>query len=905
MESLLSNPSKNLNLISRQQPHTHTLSYNDDGQPKLFDWAHKNLGYVAQELGFTNNPMLAAAPKYEAGVQKFITWFRDFARNHPTQYADIIEMYRIELAGPDRLIRRFRQVRVPLGVMSVEYTNFSIEHGPSELSVRNTPARIISAVEEGGAVHLSYYAQLKRFDLYALGLVEGVEDYQNGMIQVLSNLNASQKFHILKATFENTPCFYFTPEYINAGMRMPRTMHDCLENIEQHFNCFGKPTLTPEVILALAGTVMARQDRIIDSIVVPISKYDAFVRKGRIDRYCYEMSGDMARANQEKLTGALPADGSIADTIAGTEVITVPLLESNTINNTSTRILTAEVCSGGHAVFLKDFDALEPAKYISSMERIGVCSWQSGKYDWYKYHEAMMRDMRWHATPMVGGVPDFSDGVSGRLNRTLLYNFLGANSNSQDQRQLMEHHFAYINTRDPSREPSGDEDEDVVDHRCAKIDDTLIYHPERKIWYPWGVIGEASGDLSKDIYFELSYETLALRLREGSDTVGDAQFNNNAKRCLGTNHLAFSMDYMKDLADIGSGVPTYVSGELDKYDEEKLQARIKKDKDNHTLLHIATYPLEENPDFMRRWEATKEIFDPYVRTAARLFLTAEPSQETFFLLDQNNIANRFSGVIADFSELSDASTPVILAPGILGEAYTHPLAKRTVLAGEIKEGASEMGSFVGARIIDDRNFLPLLFGVGGRVIAGSSPGFMADLLPLTDRNGDPVERISDNHGNDFFNRWRRDNLNNPRNCPENSKLALFQGMNAGSANAGRGDFPREISLLAFWRMGEVQPYMRESSDFDQRDEQMFPGAAFLAWLLQPRTFFANHTIDSGMPVQKYSYANIVECRRSNTIAPRMDTVRYVSHSGKYELATGNHIRGPRTPEMVYTDQCQY
>ena len=898
MDPLTSNPSKNFNLL----PYTHELSHNDTaGHTGIFEWSHKNWGSVAQELGFANNDsMMSNVPRYEDGVQKYITWFRDFATKYPTIFPQIIKMYDVELNGPDRISRLFKDVKLADGDMSVRWSTFRIEHGPSESAVRNTNARVVSAVEESGVTHLSYYAQMKQFDLYGLGLKEGVEDYERGLIQVLYNLNAALKYHILKSTLEHTPCFYLNPDNINAGMRLPRTLHDCLENMEQHFNCFGKPTMTSEVILALTDTIFARQDRTIDRVIIPISKYDAFFRNGRTERYFYNMSGSDARTNQDEMTGALPASAEIADNIAGVEVISIPLLEKNTVGSKSSRILTAEICTGSHAVFLKDFDALDAAKYLSMHEQIGVCSWTSNKYDWYKYAETMRRDLRWTPTAMVGDVPDFSDGVSGRLNRPLLMNYLGGlttrnekfdvKTESDQQQATVAKRFVSINTKSPV----GD------DKKCKRMDPVFIYNADAGVWHPWGVMGEAAEELTEDRFFDLTYETLALRLRESGGNIGDASFNNTVTRCLGQNQFKLTVE---QLTDLNAPVPTSSLGVASTYDERDF-AELTTEKDaNHTAAHIAVYPLANNPDFVRRWNATSELFDPFVRAAARLFLVAEPSQETFFLMDKNNIANRFSGIIADFSEKSDASTPILLSGGrYVGEKYVKPLGKVTTVSGETKSGASELGSFVGARITDDRNFLPLLFALGGKVTTGSSNGFMVDLIPVKDRFGKRV--IVTNPRDTLFRSWCRENLNRPDNCPNNSKLVFFQGANAGSANCGRGDLKMEFSLLGRVRFAEVAPYMYESADFDQQEEQMIPGIAFHVWLLEPNSYFSNPSIERGTPLNKYSYAEIVDGHRCNTIAARADTVRYVSNNDRFELATGNHIRGPRTPGMVYTDQCQ-
>ena len=879
--SLIRNADRNRGLLQN----THVLTHDMSKEPGIVNWAYANQGWFVRELGI-DNPSLTNLPKYEEGMPKFITWFRDVIRNYPKVYNDIIYMYTTELFGRDRITNLFPPTRVGLGLLNVEFSRFEIEHGPSEPSVENTPARIISAKTESGSISLSYYAQMQPFDYYAMSLPGGLQRFEQGWTQVLSNRNAALKYHILRVPIENTPCFYFNPNYLNSGMTMPLTAEDCILNMENHFNAFGKEDKTPELILAEAGLIFSRADRVISKVIVPISKYDAFIHNGRMQRYFYDVSGPAATQNREAMTNTLPADASLGDSIGGIELLSIPLLEVSATRSRTSRILTAEICTGGHAVFLKDFHGLDAKNYLSSWEEIATCSWKTNQYDWYPYADTVQRDLHWNPTVRNGGVPEFGDGVSGRLNRVAIHNFLGRSNDSDEQITNLKKRYAFINTKFPTS--------NKMRH---KMDPVMIYNPERKIWHPWGAIGEASNWLSDDEFLLLSYKTLALRLQEGGAAFGSPDYKNNALRCLGERHvLAPGFDVPPKLDALGT---------TGSYDESDFQNDIGANTSkNHTEAHFEVYPPSKNQDLVRRWTWIDEnIFDQFENAAAKLFLLAEPSQETFYLFKVNNVANPFSAIIADFSEKSDVSTPVFLAEGQLGESYLHDMAPLTTGGAENKEGGVEVGSFVGARIKDDRDFLPYLFGLGGCVQSGSTNGFLIDNLPSVNNYGEkyPPFLSAEHEG---LEKWRRNYLNQPDNAPDHSKLVFFQGANAGSANCGRGDLPYLISLMFFFREPEFVPYMSRSADFNERQEQMIPGAAFQAWMLQPHRFFTTRAMSEFVPTEKYSYAEIVATRRSNTLAPRIDTVRYTAN-GKFEATKGIHIRGERVPGLVHTDQGQH
>lgn len=913
-----------------------------------------------------------SAPEYSKGEEIYISWFQDQVKNSPKLLDIFFFNQWLRILSEDPFTRHCTRVAVDSTELQVVWTEFIINREIAPLAVEGTPAQILSSTTQNGILHLKYFAQGDKFDMYALPTPEGRAKYERQVRNRHANLMAAVTHNICKSAIPQSLSHYLTPRKITSGTRLPQTVLEALEVMALTFNGFGKTNLSYESLIAHYCEPLIREGRNASVLVLPVASRGTLIQ-GRRARYIYAESGSNAKNNLANDTSAGMETGT--ESIAGLKVITMPLHEVNA------DILRDDCTTGSQFIFHKEFaDSTTPDKFKSAWDLVSTCDWASNTWSDYHWAKIVGKEPRFIPGTIEGNTTTYR-GNQGTINRELLTSFYGramtddqyrffqenndsskddfeAAVNGLDQKikdaktdQSLEAHFVRCNTKNPK----------TVD-QFNRIDPLMVYQPHKKILYPATFIGELPEAQNPDSTYLMAYKTLALRLKEGlsKDDLEDPYESggelkksvwNNAQRCMFGNSLAFNAptkvisSTAKELgADTnawnytgGPKNPKKKSGD-DSYSEFahriNVETFLKGLKDSgeqvtneaHVLVNsIASSEVfppfgpneeidEEDSkiyglsDMARRWQQTEIFPDEFMKIAARLYLMQPICPQFFERCAQNNVFSPHSGVVLRVSEKSKMITPVLAEDGQFMEMYYHAMPDKIYGSGENKTGMGESGLFTAARVKDAKSILPLMFAIGGELSqqnGGCGSGFMTDLLKFPeddqeDESGEQmIPRVIIDMKDPVLDAWRRRYLNCPEQCGRNTNLFFFQG-----SKVGQGHFPRAIDITGHHRRELFAPYMLESKDYQELDEQLYPGAAFNNWFLNADNAYRTKRAKvPENPPDCFSYEDIRHLHSNNTLAARVET-RCIDFRGNLVIKKGCHLRGDRLPGMVEMDQCQ-
>lgn len=906
--------------------------YSDSGTPThivKLDYGKIDLNdfydFVATE------PALASAhPKPpNSGAEYFNKVFRDISASNPKIIDRIMYNYWAFLQREDPLMKAFPSRYLESTVQQVHTTRVVIDPQMAEVSVRGTPARIISSHTESDNVRLLYYAQGLKFDMYAVEEPEGAEMYGLQMMNLVANMEAAIKHHIVAVAIQTTPSYYLAPSRLSGTLRVPETGAEFVYLWRQLTNIFGKQQKTMATILRMFSDVMARQNERPDRIIVPSSKFNVLFGSDR-SKFLYTNSGDEAEQKKVAATGVI-LPGQVAN-LLGLRAIPTAASEINSGYDESNRVLTSsDFRTGSIFVHLKQFSMQPAAKQKALWDTVLSPSWYSNADDEYKYYNTVAHDISFIPPGDYGYEGPIWRGLEGLPNRPLLHAFTGMYGNipatstfeteiksraTASRRKVADHFFKRRVTP-----PDMNGNDDVS---WRKVSPLLAWNDKYKFLYPATVLGELDLVLSADRkMMELALDIFEDRLFEGvneKDGVPDAgdnsiKYKENIKRITWAHSETLR----------GMTVTNNTFGPNQKFDEkEAWQAAIKELNSDFQSKNPGATPEQTVAaaisciyEFMKDESANStesQVEKRFVegrserKKVARKLYFKQPIGAPFFKkCHDNNIFVPFSGVIVRVSERSEATTPVLLAAGKVGESYVQPRAELMSFAAESKQGFEEMGVHVGGRV-EKKKFMPLLFAITGAInvsSGGSGDKFMVEHDIYQNALGSNYLTRMGNINAGFENpalvELRKELLNRPENCDRYTNLAIFQGTECGKI----GGFPQAIDISGRHHARSFAPYISPSSPLLQEQrEQMFPGSIFHAWALDAdKVFRIRPDGELQIAPDEMSYIQLAESRRNNTVAALADCL-HVNCRGVFERRQGIHVRGERIPgRMREMDEC--
>jgi len=618
--------------------------------------------------------------------------------------------------------------------------------------------------------------------------------------------------------------------------------------------------------------------------------------------------------------------------LLGLQAIPTAASEINSGYDESNRVLTSsDFRTGSIFVHLKQF-SMQPAKKQKALwDTLLSPSWYSNADDEYKYYNTVAHDISFIPPGEYGYEGPIWKGLEGLPNRPLLHQFTGRNSKFADhaaflsgmekrayesRRKVSDHFFK---RRVTPLDVNGGEDD-----RWRKVSPLLAWNDEYKFLYPATHLGELDLVLSADEkMMELALDMFEARLFEGvneKNGVPDnpdesAKYNENLKR----------ITWAHSKTTKGMTI-TYDNSGQDRYtfDEETAWEAAQEEflyfesaNPGSTKEQAVAAAVECIYRVMKDDSATStesRVKAKFVegrserKKVAREIYFNQPIGAPFFKkCHDNNIFVPFSGAIVRVSERSEATTPVLLAAGKVGESYVQPRAELMSFAAESKQGFEEMGVHVGGRV-EKKKFMPLLFAITGAInvsSGGSGDKFMIEHDVYQNALGsdydERMRNINAGWTNPALVELRKELLNRPENCDRFTNLAIFQGTECGKI----GGFPQVIDISGRHHARSFAPYILPSSPLLQEQrEQMFPGSIFHAWALDAdKVFRIRPDGDMQIAPDEMSYIQLAESRRNNTVAALADTV-HVNCRGVFERRQGIHVRGERIPgRMREMDEC--
>jgi hypothetical protein len=270
----------------------------------------------------------------------------------------------------------------------------------------------------------------------------------------------------------------------------------------------------------------------------------------------------------------------------------------------------------------------------------------------------------------------------------------------------------------------------------------------------------------------------------------------------------------------------------------------------------------------------------------------QPFCSQFFeLCHHRNVTIPFSGITVRVSERSEMHSVVAVAAEQLGKTFTTVFAPISWSDGPTKQGADQLVIRTGTTLPDSKAIFPLMRCLGGpidRENGGSGDRYMVDLNDrIPARRGDLAE-------------WSERYVNAPEQQGRHTNFFFFQG-----TKVARGIFPNVINLTGSHanQPDLMRPYINDPDMLGPDDQQHYPGAAFNAWVLSAKERFKTSIVRPPAPDGE-SFNSLRGTLMNSAMAVVADT-RLPNHKGEPEWYPGNHLRGPRTDDMLAIDSGRF
>lgn len=874
------------------------------------------------------DPVVAAAHPMppDSGSEHFYKAFRDISASNPRVLSNIMYKYWAFENRDDPLVQAFPGRQIESTVQRIQTTRVTIDPHMAEASVRGTPARIISSTSESDNTVMLYYAQGVKFDRYAVEEDDGATMFGLQVMNLIANMHAAINHHIVSVAIQTTPSFYFSAEQISPSLRVPQTETEFVYLWRQLVNIFGKPQKTMSTILRMHADVMARQNQRPDRIIVPSSKFNVLFGGDR-GRFLYVNSGGEAAQKQNESTGAV-LPGQVMN-LLGLEAITTVACELNSGYGESARVLTSsDFRTGSIFVHLKQFSMLQLVDQRAIFDEVASPSWYTNQDDHYPYFNTVANDISIIQPGETGPSGPVWKGLEGLPNRPLLSAFTGMEGgfkDSDDRQRKASASLDKIRREFVNRRivPPGDPDDQTQLKRWKTVSPLLAWNPNLKCLYPALTLGEMPDFLEADKRdMELFMYMFESKLFEGVAFDYDSGDPSDMEK-FWVNFSKLTWAHPK-LLEKNNETPEYgdeIKDQAHRFDEKEswkaATEEYEKFRKNHprsseeTAIAAAVKVMSYHTEYDDMYKQVEEKYSTLSSRSkyANDILFRQPIGAPFFKkCRDNNIFVPFSGVIVRLSEKSEATTPVLLASGKIGESYVQPRGELMSLAQESKQGILEMGVHVGARIVDNTKFMPMPFAITGAVnvsSGGSGDKFMVEHAEVQNALGSTYEERMNNialgHANPAMKALREKLLNRPENCGRYTNLAIFQGNKCSK----QGGFPQVIDITGRFHARSFVPFISAGHPvLMERGEQLFPGSVFHAWALDAdKVFRVRPDGDMQIVPEKMSYIEIAETRRNNTVAALADSLHF-NRFGIPERRQGIHVRGERIPgKMREQDEC--
>lgn len=927
------------NILGPDEPDFFQVSNANTEVMDALEYAYKR----AEEMAIATVPN-----EIEDGVPKYIYWMSELLKQ-PERFADIVyELWQLSNSQKDPFMDLFEPIKALPQENSMRWSIFKVDPTILPPTTRNVPVRLKTGVTEHGSAQMTYYARMLKGDFYAMLTPQGVKMFNMQMADLISSINGAIKLHIARYPLQITPCEYFQPDYINAGMTEPTTMEQCILNQRFYFNCFGKSDKTWEMIMSMASQPMERAGGIqVGGLIAPQCIVSTLM--ARRESFLYYYAGSNAESNLANSAVNVQKKNSLL----GVNLIPIPLIESTRVNDGTSAILRTQACTGSFGIFGFKSIANGVENWRRGDDEMGMTCWTLDNWSYMSYGACVGKDLRFRmAMKKTGRNPDALCAL-GAVNRDLLLEFCGpmqqrvTDVNSHIERLRVsslkvERHMAAINTENPSTPAQKRSVDPLVVH--ATVDDVDVY-------YPACFLGEISEELQDDDRYLLAYQSIVhVFMKEISEE--DRKFWNS----LDIEQIDFARTDADKRREIDEKMKTllkflrrFMLGNLAIYSEKGVNLRNLVTSNNKEvddavlpaynlldcLLEVnnapfvfndgidrfekyldphprpiqneddfrlynceiySRYETHKNVDFVQRW---KQLENESVIVAAigRMYLMQPITTHFFEYCSMSGIFIPFSGIVARFSEMSDVYTPVLTATGKIGVSMIHMFPQTSSMAGERKEFSTEMTTNVGAAITDSRRFFPLFGAVGGNIQpqqSGCGHLFITDLIYRNDQM-DASEETLKSKFDGFFDEWRKTYLNNPLASGVNTNFFFFQGSKI--INNHR----KCIDITGRFRPASGYPNMIRSPDFETQKFQIYPGAAFNAYVLDAHIHFPDVSMTN--PPKTFSVEQIAVCRRYNSVATMVETIQK-NIRGVMEVTGGMHMRGERVPGTLDMDQAK-
>ena len=865
--------------LGKRQAATHLVATSADinaaGRPFL-DWVGTDAGPLLRKYGKTPEPV-GVSP------DKNIAWYDQEMRNSKAIFPVLVMAHWKANNELDPFLSLFGTEIVSAAISNVTQSTFVVDRDVPYGSVSGTAARVITATEKTESVELVYHAQATGYDEYAISLTSAGRDELNRRIANLyADFNAAVKMHMCYNVLAFAKSVLLAPQYVNHGMGRPRTAAECVLVMRNWFNVFGRPDLSSEAFIARVSNGFETQprSRTAGTLVVPLCSIGPLMQ-GRRERYLYSHEGSMATRNLEDDSGQ---DTSRKARALGLDVVSLPLVSLVAESDSTSAAFRNRFRTGSIFPFPRFFALQPPEAYRSVQDHVAGWSWEKNALTEYFFHSVAGNEIRFvPGTPGSNGSVSYDGAGQGLIDYKLMYETYGWGLDNGKPDDWSTNAFRMLFDQVDTEVPTTSEQKGLMDPLMAWTD----YTEGKGNPYPITVFGELPGAQNPDDDFMFAYQVLALRLREATGmTDGRIPAPNIVKTEVNKVIDRFTTF---NPVNTSSGVDATKSGTISTYTDFIKALELANTAADKINAAIGFRNPSVNDDYKRRMKDANTLADPFEQYAAIIILNQPVCAQYLALCGEIGVPTPLSGFIARFSEESNMVTPVLLNSSKVGTCYMSPLEKATYNNPEHKQGMSEIAANIGGALADDATSFPLFATMGAALRTangGACTGFMA-------HHRKPGQSIGE---------WAAEYLNRPDAQGHHTNLFFLQGSKYGY------EFPEVIDITGrhLWR--NYAPFMLDSEDYKIRAQQMYPGAAFNNHVLNASRCFKAPLVerDHGLrsnsaPVATFSYNTLRRTRENNTLAV-LSCFRAVNMRGKPELFAGNHLRGPRTGDVVGIDQ---
>jgi len=124
-----------------------------------------------------------------------------------------------------------------------------------------------------------------------------------------------------------------------------------------------------------------------------------------------------------------------------------------------------------------------------------------------------------------------------------------------------------------------------------------------------------------------------------------------------------------------------------------------------------------------------------------------------------------------------------------------------------------------------------------------------------------------------------------------SNFFVMQGARSGDPKFYKTD----IDFCGYWDRRAFAMTLTDSSDFNQRDEQMYEGAAYVNWVYRVKELMPVRF--AHVPTDKFSFAQFAAESQNNTWL-HTTSVKHFVGTGEYAISESTHPWNTRLPGLI-------